>query len=201
MNKAEILNSKINECLKSYTPDTVAKYFDILSEGDGRDRNYWEETHSLDKYPRGMYHYLACATRVIKPNTVVELGADRGVSTLMISEELPPGGKIYSIDVREDGWEYVPENNKNIVKLVGLSTDTELLKDINLSEVKFWFIDGEHTNDMVEQEIKTYSPYWKKGTVVMFDDIDLYTRTWSSIEFDKYESREIHNNNFGVVVV
>ena len=147
MNKAWELNQKIEECLRTYTTEKVEPYFEHLNIGDGRDVEYYRETHSEEEHPKGIYRYLACAVKVLKPKIVVELGADRGASALVMESELPKNGKIYSIDQR-DGWEYVPKKSK-IVKLLGDSIDTYLLKDINLNNVDLWFIDSEHNEDTV----------------------------------------------------
>lgn len=200
MNKAEQLNQKVTECLKTYSLKKVEKYFKDLLAGDGVDHSYWLETHSQKQYPQGMYLYLGSVVKVIKPRVIVELGADRGVSTLVMHSELGKNGKLYSVDIR-DGWEYVPPDLQGVNKLVGNSIDATLFENLDLTTVDLWFIDGLHQDSVVQKEIETYSPFWHAGTVVLFDDIDLYQDTWKSIAFDKYESREIHNQNFGVVVV
>jgi predicted O-methyltransferase YrrM len=200
MNKAESLNQKIQECLKTYSLKKVEKYFKDLNNGDGRDRSYWLETHSQEQYPQGIYLYLGSVVRVIKPKIIVEIGADRGISALVMHSELGKNGKLYSIDIR-DGWEYVPHGLQGIKRLVGDSVDASLFGGLDLTTVDLWFIDGLHQDTTVQKEIDTYSPYWHTGTVVLLDDIDLYQDTWKNIPFDKYESKEIHNSNFGVVVV
>jgi len=200
MNKAWELNQRIEKCLETYTTEKVEPYFRSLITGDSRDVEYYRETHDAISYPKGIYRYLACAVKVLKPKTIVEIGADKGVSALAMASELPKGGKIYSLDMR-NGWEHVPPSVKNIIKLHGDSRDLSLYGNLALDTVDLWFIDGEHSDKIVRSEIETYSPYWREGTVLLFDDIDLYYGIWSDIKHDRYESREIHGQNFGVVVI
>lgn len=196
MNKAESFHLKVLHELSTYTTKKVDKYFLKLFMGDERDISYWKEIYrQWPQYPCYYYQYLACTVRVLKAKQVVEIGADRGVSTIMMASE---GAKVYSVDIR-DGWEYV-SNQKNIVKLVGDSCNEKLFK-CDLNKTNLWLIDGLHTYEKVVEEMSTYQKYMKTGDVVILDDIYQYLDLWKDVLMDKMISVDIHGNGVGVVVV
>jgi cephalosporin hydroxylase len=195
MNKSEIFHLEVLNELSTYTTEKVDNYFLKLFMGDDRDKSYWNEIYrQYPQYPCYYYQYLACAVRVLKAKQVVEIGADRGASALMMASE---GAKVYSIDIR-NGWEYV-KNNKKIVKIVGDSC--VIPKGVDLKKTKLWLIDGLHTVEKVQQELNVYKDYIVPGSVVIMDDINQHIELWKAIKSDKFASNDIHGNGVGVVCV
>jgi len=207
MNKAELFHQKVMEELKSYTTKKVDRFFQHLNDtGDGRDRDYFTEIYRKTGPFCWYYQYLACAVRVLQAKQAVELGADRGASALMMASEMPDG-MVYSVDDgsgfdKKDLWSYIPKDVKNIVKLLGDSVDMKLWQGVDLKKTDLWLYDSEHTAKRVKKEIKAYSPYWKKGAVVIFDDLRYYKEVWDSLTCDKfYSPHEIHGFEVGVCAI
>lgn len=196
MSKAEQFHLQVLHELATYSTKKVDKYFLKLFQGDDRDQSYWKEIYrQYPQYPCYYYQYLACAVRVLKAKQIVEIGADRGASTLMMVSE---GAHVFSVDIR-DGWEYV--KSKKVIKLVGDSCDTSLFKDVDLKKTNLWLIDGLHTPEKVQQELQTYQEYMVPGSVVIMDDINQHIEVWKAIPLDKFASVDIHGNGVGVVVI
>jgi hypothetical protein len=78
-------------------------------------------------------------------------------------------------------------------------------KDVDLSATDLWFIDSLHTEEQLRQELALYTPYFKKGAVVVLDDIHLHEgmkKVWESIKFDKCDNTvPCHYSGFGFFIV
>jgi len=172
--------------------------YKLLEEGNAKKitEYYFEIFKTHWQKNNYSYEYLACMVRHLNPKYVVEIGGDRGVGSLALSAEV--NGKIYSVDIR-DGWEYVPKNNKKIVKLLGNSIEVEF--PIDLSKVGLWYIDGDHGAEHVFKEVKRFQQYWK-DTVIMFDDVFYYKEVWDQFKCDKYYTRnDFRGNGWGICVI
>ena len=80
----------------------------------------------------------------------------------------------------------------------------EIWKDIDLGKTDLFFVDTIHLAHQLEEEIKLYSPYWKKGAIVVFDDIRLNDMfpVWESLNYDKVENTNPnHYSGFGFIKV
>lgn len=191
MNKAEKFHKKVLKELETYTTKKIDWFFKGLDKGDARDKDYFDEIYRKKSYPCLFYSYLACCVKVLNAKRVVEIGADRGVSALMMASE---GAAVCSIDI-EDGWEYIPEDMFSIIKVNKDSLDQSIPKDFGLffSDAKLWLIDGLHTPEQVKKECKLYSPFWQEGTVVIFDDLMSIEPSFSNLPYDKMRNfSEIH---------
>ena len=196
MNKAEAFHLKVLNELSTYSTKKVDKYFLKLFMGDAKDKSYWKEIYrQYDFYPCYYYQYLACAVRVLKAKQVIEIGADRGASALMMASE---GAKVYSIDIR-NGWEY--GDHKNIVKIVGDSLQVGYLVNADLKKTKLWLIDGLHTYDQVKKELEVLNKYFKTGDVIILDDTQQLGNIMDGIHMDKMVSIDIHGNGVGVIAI
>ena len=99
---------------------------------------------------------------------IVQIGAERGTSTLAIREVMPYA-KFYSIDIGETVGE--TENLKRaalnpVVRLVGKSQGM----DWDNGEIDFLFIDGDHRYEGVKGDIETWVPRVRDGGIVAFHD-------------------------------
>ncbi len=189
MNKAEVFHQKVLKELETYTIKKVDRFFKDLDKGDDRDAEYFKEIYRLRDYPCLFYSYLACAVRVLGAKQCVEIGADRGASALMMASE---GATVYSNDIR-DGWEFVPNDVTNIIKLCGDSRDMKTFGGIPLGKTDLWLIDGSHYPNQVREECKQFMPFWHEGTVVLFDDLTSIEPAFTELPYDKIKNfAEIH---------
>lgn len=209
MNKPEQFHNEIMAMLESYKPIRVAHIFDPLkNSGAGQSLSYYNEYKRIKNgkyiydYPCWFYWYLACVVRKLQPKQVIEIGADKGASAVFMASELPENGKLYSIDVKDD-WQYVDKSAKNIIKVQGDSKIKETWKGIPLDKTKLWLIDGDHTVKQVRAECKLLSPHWKKGTVVIFDDLGAVMKAFQELKFEKHiiPMRVVHGTRVGVLIV
>ena len=155
------------------------------------------------------YQWGACLVDVVKPKQVVELGGAMGVWAICVLYHLPSDSKLYSITLAEHGLEfsYVVDNYPNLVKIIGDDLDMNNWKGIDLSKTDLWFFDSLHTEKQLRSELKLYSPYFKKGTIILFDDIrqpELWP-VWSDLIKDCRDYVELtnpcHYSGYGMVVI
>ena len=57
-------------------------------------------------------------------------------------------------------------------------------KGLDLSKTDLWFFDSLHTEDQLRKELELYKPFFKKGAIILFDDIFLpeLESVWQDLE-------------------
>ena len=135
------------------------------------------------------YQFLPCLIDEINPKQIVELGGAMGVSALMMLHTLPQESKLYSITLEEHGLEFsfIADKYENFVPVVGNDLDLSVWpKDLDLSKTDLFFFDSLHTTEQITKELELYSPFFKKGAILLFDDIrmpELWT-VWEKLPYD-----------------
>lgn len=121
--------------------------------------------------PQGFryYNFLSLLARAMRPNLIVELGTNRGVSALHFRHGCHKA-RIISVDIR-----HLPEVRnelmfKGVECLTGRSVD---VADQVKGPIDILFIDAEHTEEAVMQEVEAYVFKVRSGGVVLFDDVHL----------------------------
>jgi len=157
------------------------------------------------------YQWLPNLIDEIKPSQIVELGGAMGVSALMMLHTLPKESKLFSITLEEHGLEFsfIVDKYENFVPVIGNDLDLSVWpKDCDLSKTDLFFFDSLHTTDQLTKELALYSPFFKKGTILLFDDIrmDEIWPVWESLEkygiTDKHEcTNPLHWSGFGLAMV
>ncbi len=132
---------------------------------------------------------------LIKPSQVVELGGAMGVWDLMVLNGKYQDFKLYSITLPEHGLEfsYIVDKYPNFYPSLG--DDLSLLnwpKDLDLNETDLWFFDSLHEEQHLRKELDLYSPYFKKGSIILFDDIHSFglDPVWDDIQSGKWGQME-----------
>lgn len=204
MNKAAQFHLKVLNELPNYQTDKLDPYFLPLFKRGGRDFSYWQELYRQHDYPSYYYQYLATAVKILDAKQVVEIGADKGASAIVMALE---GVDVYSLDIR-DGWEYVKETENpgnNIHPIIGDSLHEEVFDvypELKLEETDLWLIDGLHTEQQVTQEMAIYMKYFKPGAIVILDDVAQLGDVWSHVASDKFLSLDIHGKDgVGIVAI
>jgi predicted O-methyltransferase YrrM len=138
-----------------------------------------------------------------KAKKVVELGAEDGITTGMITKVLPKRGKVYSVDIQEMPWKRLgefasPDWEEKVVKIQGDDTNPDIWKGINLKKIDIWIIDSEHTIEHLNKQWAFYHPYFHKGTIIIVDDLQFaeVKEWWDTIKEDKWD-----NERVGVIVI
>jgi len=151
------------------------------------------------------YQWLACAMQYLKPRQVVELGAASGISTICMAKYLPEDSKLYSVDIDPTiAWKWMSKDYPQVIKILGDDLDMNIWKGVDLSKTDFWFIDSLHTKEQLSKEMELYPIYWKKGTIVAFDDVDLpgMKEVWTYLPFlDRKNDPKLHYTGFGILKV
>ena len=162
------------------------------------------------------YQWGACLMETMRPKQVVELGGAMGVWSLCILHNLPKTSKLYSITLAEEGLEfsYVKDKYENFYPIVGDDLNMDNWKDIDLHSTDVWYFDtgiaDDHFGEHLEKEMALYSPYFKKGALIIFDDIhksDRMDEAWEKIksgqwgDLDCYDATDpLHWTGYGLAV-
>ena len=160
------------------------------------------------------YQWGACLVDIMQPKQVVELGGAMGVWTICASHYLPKDSELYSITLPEQGLDfaYMPVPPKNVFLLRGDDLDMSNWEGVDLKKTDLWFIDTgiaeDHFGEQLQKELKLYSPYFKKGSVILFDDIhknkgmeDVWQAIVQDPRFDVYDATDpLHWTGYGITV-
>ena len=197
---AKELFEKVKPLWEKYDLKQAEPYLEGLSDGSRRD------VEDRDKV--GYYQFLPCLVEYLKPKTVVELGGAMGAASLMILSSLPRDSRLYSITLTENGLEFsfVKEKYPNFVPIVGDDLKLENWpKELNLGQTDLWFIDSAHNYAQFHAEIELYKPFFKKGTVILIDDIKLNEemfRGWLEFPGDKLDvTNWLHYSGYGLCII
>jgi hypothetical protein len=152
------------------------------------------------------YQVSSCLADVLKPKQTVELGGAMGVWALCVLHMLPIESKLYSITLAEHGLEFsfIKDTYPNLIKIVGDDLSMDNWKDVDLHQTDLWFFDSLHTREHLTKELELYSPFFKEGTVLLFDDIrmDELWPVWEGLSYEKLEiTNPCHYSGFGIAVV
>lgn len=144
----------------------------------------------------------------VKPKQIVELGGAMGVGTVMMLQSKYQDYHLYSITLAEGGLEfaYVVDKYPNLTMIVGDDLDMKNWEGVDLAKTDIWYIDSLHTENQLRRELELYTPYFKKGAIVVFDDIrmpELYP-VWKELT-EKYEHVEmtdpLHFTGYGMIKI
>ncbi len=152
------------------------------------------------------YQWTPGFIETLKPKQIVELGGAMGVWDLMALNGTYQDFDLHSITLAEGGLEfsYVVDKYPNFHPIVGDDLVLSNWGDLNLHDTDLWFFDSLHTPEQLKKELDLYSPFFKKGAVIMFDDIRSFGlwEVWREFVEGK-ESLEVtdpcHYSGFGLV--
>lgn len=139
------------------------------------------------------YQFSTCLVDLLKPKQVVELGGAMGIWSICVLHTLPKKSKLYSITLPENGLEfsYVIDKYPNFYPIVGDDLNIRNWKGINLKETDIWYFDSIHTEEQLRAELYLYKPFFKKGAILLFDDIRINEGMWNVWESLRYEKVEL----------
>ena len=140
----------------------------------------------------GQFLYTMCYMQQLKGD-VVEIGSWQGRSTSFLARAVSNSlnGTFYAVDhfkgnvgkenfyvVNEKDLSDLENNFLSNMERVGLSDSVRLLnmpneqaeQEIGDINIRFLFIDGDHTKNGVEKDIELFFPKLMPGSIVVFDD-------------------------------
>jgi predicted O-methyltransferase YrrM len=193
------LDKKVVELISTYDIEKVQPELEKVGIGQIM------EVENRTGQPNLYYQWLACLIKLIKPKQVVELGAAAGVSTLLMAREMPEDSKLYSVDIDPQAWRWMSKDYPQVVKILGDDLNMAIWPgSVDLMKTDIWFIDSLHTEEQLRGEIELYKPYWKRGTIVVLDDIRMpgLNTVWNELSYDKCETTNPnHYSGFGHFIV
>jgi len=160
------------------------------------------------------YQWIPGVIDLLKPKQIVELGGAMGVWDLMVLHTLPKTSHLWSITLPEQGLEfsYIVDTYDNFHPVLGDDLDlSNWPKELDLLKTDLWYFDSLHEESQLRKELDLYSPFFKNGAVVLFDDIHLHDgmqAVWDDIVdgnygiTDYYDATDpLHYTGYGVCVV
>ena len=185
--------------LETFDVDKYREHFVLVGEGQKN------EIYNISGRNNKYYQYLFCLNELLKPKQEIEIGAAAGISTILMCLSLPKESVFYSVDIDPMSWRWMNADYPQLVKLLGSSTDMNIWpKGVDLSKTNVWFMDSLHEEQQLRAEVELYKPFWKKGTVILFDDIHLndgMERVWNDLNGDKLDiSDPCHYSGFGLLM-
>jgi predicted O-methyltransferase YrrM len=155
------------------------------------------------------YQFLPCLIDNMKPHQVIELGGAMGVADVMMLQSKHQAYTLYSVTLPEHGLEFsmVADDYNNLVKIIGDDLDPKIWPyDIRRKETDLWFIDTLHTKEQLTKELELYTPFFKKGAIVLFDDIHMpeLEPVWDLLcqRYDHYDLTDpCHYSGFGAIQI
>lgn len=143
--------------------------------------------------------WIYCCIRHLKPEFIIETGVSHGYSSWIILNALHKNnfGKLFSIDLPNNDTN-INYNFKETVKTGWLVPDElkyrwdmklgdaktilpQILKEINYVDI--FFHDSDHSYEHMKFEFDTVQPYFKKGSILLSDDVD------KNISFQEHASK------------
>jgi len=199
MESLKKLNDRITSLID--TIDTSAFHEHLTLVGTGQIQEIFE----LSERPNGYYRWINAYVALKKPKQVVELGAAAGISTILMAFANPKT-RVVSVDCDPMAWRWMNREYSNVTKVYGDDLDLSIYpNDVNLSDTDFWFFDSLHTRRQLESELALYRPFFKKGTILAFDDIHInegMNDVWESLPYEKLDiSERMHYTGWGIAKV
>ena len=196
----------VNKCLERQQGYDIRNFMYAL-----RACNEGAVNDVLNTYRSGYYQFLPCLMDQVKPKQVVELGGAMGVADIMMLNAKYKDFELWSITLQEHGLEFsfIPDDYKNLHMVIGDDLDLgNWPRKLDLSQTDIWFYDSLHTVEQLTKELDLYSPFHKKGAILLFDDIhdfgldavweDLKNGRWGKL--DCFDSK-LHYSGYGVCQV
>lgn len=157
------------------------------------------------------YQWIVGVVEELKPKQIVELGGAMGVWALCVLHTLPKTSMLHSITLEEYGLEfsYIQGKHENLSLYIGNDLDISHWDDVDLTATDLWFIDAEHTEIHLRNELNLYSPYFKTGSIILLDDIHSFglEPVWNDLKAGRYGKMDcfdatdpLHFTGYGICV-
>jgi len=145
------------------------------------------------------YEFLFNLARETKPELMVELGTNQGISALHFKAG-HTSCQVITIDIKTS-----PKVKKNLKEnnIILIESDSVEAACKVPSNIDVLFIDANHTYKSVKNDFEAYLPKVKKGGIILFDDISFdrfykshpksgMDRFWSELKGDKVDLGILH---------
>lgn len=136
------------------------------------DKILWKRICDEYSYIHEHLETLSFIVKVFRPNCIVEIGTGRGDSTLAFADACAVNGKghVISIDIANQDTA-----KDSVLQMYDLWNKVTFIQGDSLKVpidvgIDILFIDGLHTEEQVEKEIKKFAPNIVDGGLIIFHD-------------------------------
>lgn len=165
-----------------------------------------------NEFPGEHYRLLTGLITVLRPVTVIEIGTERGISSLAMKAALPVGAKIHTFDIAPYHQMKNPvllqrDLDDSLIQHVADLTRTETQQQFTrlFEEADFIFMDAAKDGQMERVFLQFFdSLSFKRKPVLMMDDIHNWNMLaiWRAIERPKLDvSSFAHFTGTGLVLL
>lgn len=162
----EVIDDKVNAYATSLSEATD----DLLNEIENFTLNHHEHSNMLSGPLQGKL--LEMLSKITRPLRILEVGTFTGYSALCLVKGLQPGGKLHTIELRDEDAEtaqnYFRKSLHNDKIILHRGNALEIISSLNES----WdliFIDADKINYINYYELVL--PQLKKGGVILADNV------------------------------
>jgi predicted O-methyltransferase YrrM len=154
--------------------------------------------HWFSIWPGEHYRLLAALVLKMQPQVVIEIGTDKGLSSLAMKKYLPAGGKIVTYDIKR--WKEVEghvlldsdfADGQLEQRLVDLSDPVQIPQQRELLEsTDFFFIDAPKDNVFEYRLMDQFKLLnFKRNPILLFDDTRLTSMLpfWQKLPYPKLD--------------
>ena|SRR3990167_95648 len=127
---------------------------------------YQQITNDIQMNREEAWKLYRCAEAISKDGIIVEIGTFKGGSAMIMAAATE--ATIYTIDIVSQQIIEKVKEFPNINLICGYSKD--IAAGWDKGEIDMLFIDGDHTYDLVMEDIKGWLPRVKDGGIVCFHD-------------------------------
>jgi len=159
----------------------------------------------LNKIPsawKNLDNFAFWLVAAFKPDVIVDLGVDHGYSTIVLA--MPGIGTVYGIDaVMCRAEPFIAEANlKNIILIKG---DFSTLASTWAQPIDILHIDGNHDYESVQRDFTVWSPFVRKGGIILLHDTISFPdgpgRVFSDVTWPKFNIDKTRQQTCGLGVI
>jgi predicted O-methyltransferase YrrM len=200
LNQAE-LNAKIEE-LKKAAPSYQFKEANLAKFGTSEDQQVhlgYVRDGVGGFYPK----FLAAMVKEFQFKNIVELGNEKGFSTLAMYDALPEDSSFITIDLLKD-QRYCPDamfTDPRVKFIFGDVSDLSIFKGHLPMDIDLLFTDTIHFNFQISDEFEIYQHLLADKAIVAIDDINLNDKRlfFDRMPYAKWDLTEVcHVSGWGL---
>jgi len=119
------------------------------------------------------YEFIYGLTALLRPRTIVEIGTNTGVSSIVMALALKENnidGKIYTFDISKDWIEVARKQIKEMKLEIYINSflgNSSHARHLNIREYDLAFIDGDHTYEGVKKDFENLKD---RAKYILFHD-------------------------------
>ena len=159
----------VNHIVEEYAKQFTSPLEEVLQEIEDYTLQNHPQAHMLSGHVQGKV--LEMISNMIKPQLILEIGTFTGFSALCLAKGLQPGGKLHTIEIREEdattAKKYFEKANVNNIEL-HLGNAKQIIPSLNV-QWDLVFIDADKVSYIDYYELTL--PNVKSGGFILADNV------------------------------